>query len=673
MFKTNLTMIIRILLFIFLFIQNVEAETKNIEECQALSLAKNKSWDKALQCAYKQKNTTLVKLVKWLYYQNRNCDVDFEEISEFIIANPNFPDIDTLVKKAEERIDPNVPSTVLIKWFRYYPPSTANGIKYYTQLILPTITDQDKLIKTVKYSWINGNHNSEERKLFLTKYNNFLSPKDHIAKINSLLSKGNKKIESDLLSTIPNSYKDLIRAKIALSNDQSNFARIIRSVPANLRNDPSLLYAEAQWLKQKGHFHKLAKILYDNRQIKEIGSDSWFKIRTSTIAELIDTGNYKLAYILAKTHNYKDLVNYVDGEWLAGRIAYFYLHQPKLAIDHFENIFKKAKYSVSKAKGAYWSGMAAKKMKNLKLANEFFTEASKYPDTFYGQLAIMYKNKDQDIVLPKEPEITNEDLVWFENDVLVKSSKLLIQAKEYSLAEKFMKASIQSNNKNPTRILLVVRLGYTINLPRLSLTSGKEAARSGTFLAKHIYPTLKFTPRSDQIEKALMLSIIRQESAFDPSAVSSAEAMGLMQLIYPTAKDVGKELNIRFRKEDLVRNPKLNLTFGCHHLSKVVEQYDGSYILAAAAYNAGPGNVNKWIIKYGDPRKFKNVEQVVNWIEKVPFYETRGYIQNVLANLQLYRGLLKDNKTNKIKVNLDKDLLRNSNTKLVSQKLAYNK
>jgi soluble lytic murein transglycosylase len=650
-------MFVRFLLCIISLTLSSSALALKQESCNSLDLAKKNLWTEARKCSYNQHNQALDKLINWLCYQSTNCDSNFEEISNFIDANPSFPDINTLIRRAEEKITADKPKDFVFKWFKHHRPLTANGIKYYTQLVVPNIENKNELTKTIKYGWTRGNLDTNERKSFLLKYGNLLSIGDHIEKINILISKGNRSIDKDLLNLLPGNYKSLVKARISLINNQNNFVRIIQTVPQSLRKDPWLLYAEAQWHKQKGHHHKLANLLYQNRQIKELGKDAWFRLRTETVAELMDSGNYKFAYVIAREHNYEDSVNYVDAEWLAGRLAYFYLQQPKLAMEHFNNILTHAKFSVSKSKGAYWSGMAARKMKNFKLSEEFFYEATKYPDTFYGQLAINHRTDDKYISLPDEPTISQEDLDWFENDSLIKAAKLLIQNKQYALAEKFMKAAIK-HNRNPARILLIVRMGYNINMPRLSVASGKEAARNGLFLAKHIYPTLKFSPKPHQIEKALMLSIIRQESAFDHTAISSASAMGLMQIIYPTAKDIGKELSVHFRERDLINDPKLNLTFGCHHLSTLVEKYNGSYILAAAAYNAGPGNANKWILKYGDPRKLKTVEQVISWIEKIPFYETRGYIQNVLANIQIYRGILENNKATKIKINLDKDLLR---------------
>lgn len=627
-----------------------------IKQCDSLELAFSKRFEEANRCVSRGGDRAVAKFVKWFCIQEGKCDLGFKQISQFIDENPAFPDQEILVKRAEDKITDETPKDELVSWFTHHKPRTGNGIKYYYNLKLPTIQKQETLIGAAKYGWIYGNHNRDERALYLSEYGKYLTTKDHIAKVNVLLERGNTKIDDDIFALLPQEYALLIKARVLLREDHKNFAKVINKVPLNLRKDAGLLLAEAMWYKHNGKQENVIKLLSDNANNVNVRSDDWFKIRTLAAAELMDNGEYKKAYSIARNHNYKDLVNYVDGEWLAGRISYIYLSDYKSALAHFQNILKTAKYSVSKSRGAYWAAMAARKLKNEELTREYFAEAAKYHDTFYGQLAVTQNNKDHYVVLNPDPIATEQDLNWFKNDQLVRISKLLIAKKRYGMAEKFLKAVVMST-KNPARIMLVVRMGYSIDIPKLSVSSGKEAIRGGCFLPQHSYPTLKFSPNSDQIEKAFMLSIIRQESAFDHQAVSSAEAMGLMQMIHPTAKDVGKELGVKFKKQDLVNNPRLNLTFGCHHLTKSVESYNGSYVLAAAAYNAGPGNVNKWIEKYGDPRDLKTVEQVVVWIEKTPFFETRGYIQNVLANLQIYRSLLKDSKSNKIKINLDKDLL----------------
>lgn len=656
--KTSFGLLLSILLAHF-FVNAVQVPRPKtaLNVCDAVSLAEKKYWSEAQNCAVKQNDLATRKLIEWMCFQDGKCEFDFNEITAFIEKNPHFPDQERLVKRAEDKITEELDHSVVMTWFNKHKPTTGNGIKYYYDIKLPTIEKKETLIGAAKYGWIYGNHDRQERRVYLQKYGRYLSEKDHIEKVNTLIIRGNNKIDDDVLELLPDGYKKVIKARLALRDGAASFTRAIASVPKHLRNDPGLLLSEAMWYKNKDDYKGLMSLIAAHHNNSSILKDDWFKIRTRLIGELLDEQQYQIAYDLAKHHHYKDSINYVDGEWLAGRIAYFYLKQPKLALVHFEKMEEKAKYSVSKAKASYWAANAAQKIGEKEKSNKYFTLAASYPDNFYGQLAATHLNKAGSINLKSLPKPTPEDIKWFDNNILIRISKILIAKKKYALAEKFMKAAIATAN-NPAKIALIVRMGYDINIPRIAVNSGKEAVRHGCFLPHHVYPTLGYSPGKDQIEKGLMLAIIRQESAFDPQAVSTAEAMGLMQLIHPTAKEVGRKLGIKFRKQDLLHNQKLNLTFGCHHLTESIEYYDGSYVLAIAAYNAGPGNVNKWIQRFGDPRELKTPEQVVTWIEKIPFYETRGYVQNVLANLQIYRSLLKNPKTNVIDVRINEDLLR---------------
>jgi soluble lytic murein transglycosylase len=195
----------------------------------------------------------------------------------------------------------------------------------------------------------------------------------------------------------------------------------------------------------------------------------------------------------------------------------------------------------------------------------------------------------------------------------------------------------------------------------MAVVSGKESSRMGVLFIEHSYPVIKPHPSMKElrVEEALVMSIIRQESEFNQYAKSHAGAMGLMQLIYPTAKDVSRELKSKFTRSSLYSDKHLNMRFGTFHLQKLLDYYDGSYILTICAYNAGRGNVDKWIKRFGDPRKLQTVDEVVAWVEKIPFYETRGYVQHVLSNVQMYRNVLKaKEKVSTLKINLASDLLK---------------
>ena len=440
-------------------------------------------------------------------------------------------------------------------------------------------------------------------------------------------------------------------------------ARIMKSVPKKYHKSASILYAKSMWYKKRGREHKLAKLLIDSEKNIYTHQDRWAKLRLVLVSHLIDSADYKLAYRIISKHRFKNVVNYVDAEWVAGKIAYLYLRDYEKAAYHFKRLLNKSKFSVSRSKGAYWLARTYYRMGEKKKSFDTYKIAAMYPDTYYGQLSTMKIKKDRTIHLPQLPKITKTDIEWANKNDLVQMSKILAQNKKHVYARKFIAQAI-IKAPSPSKKYLLTKTGHNIKQRSISVVAGKEMARRGMFERKYSYP-LKDFGLPYKIELALVNSIIRQESEFDQYARSPAGAMGLMQLMYPTAKYVGKKVRKNFNKAHLLKYQKLNARLGSYYLSELIDRYKGSYVLAIAAYNAGPGNVDKWVTRYGDPRKTSNYNAVVGWVEKIPFYETRSYVQNVLSNLQIYRSIIRNRKSPKITVNLDYDLIRKSNRKLL--------
>lgn len=629
-------------------------------KCNAIQLAIEEQWDKAVNCANSQRNRNLIKAVQWMKYRYGSSEASFKEISKFVYRNPHFPDIHHIVKNAEGKITHAVSPKELSIWFNRHAPKTSNGFKHY----LRTVKEKDKKFPYfVRKAWVYGNFSGDELKDFYSKYRKYLKSSDHYRKIDHALWNGGKTVDSFVLKLLSPEKRKLIKAREALLKNHHNMQQIISSVPKQHRADAGLLYAQAMWHKKRKHDHKLAKLLIDHEKLDSIKGDRWSKIRLVLASELIDDGSYKLAYRIISNHKFKNPVNYVDGEWMAGKIAYLYLKEYNKASTHFQNLLKKSKFSLSRSKGAYWSARTAYRLGDINKAVEFYKIAAGYPDNFYGQLASMKINKDWSVNSPRPPEISKEDIDWANKNNLVQISKLLVENRKHVYARKFIAQAV-TRAKTRARRYLLTKTGFNLKHSSLSVVAGKELARRGMFEKNYSYPIKNFK-LPFKIELALVNSIIRQESEFDQYAKSSAGAMGLMQLMYPTAKYVAKKVNARLHKKRLFSNAKFNATLGSYYLSELIDRYDGSYVLAIAAYNAGPGNVDKWVSKYGDPRKTKDYNAVVGWIEKIPYYETRGYVQSVLSNLQIYRGLIRDRDNHKIKVVLHHDLIKQSKAKLL--------
>lgn len=640
------------------------AERQQSVRCSAIKLARIGSWNEAFQCAVKQNNKTLAKIITWLKYRDQNANGSFEEITDFISSHPSFPDKAKLITIAESKLNQNTDINKARKWFASHPAATSNGLKYCLSICDHNPQDS-KFLTLVKKTWIEGKFNKNERSNFLSAYGKYLSEKDHAAKLDYLIWEGANRLDSDLLSLVNRDLQAIFEARLLLLKNKDNLdEKVLNRIPQHLRNNPGVLYAESLSYKKKEQYLKIAQILLENDKVAELKSDRWFNIRTLTAAELAGNGDYLSAYRIAKNHNYKDPVNYVNAEWLAGKVAYIYLKKYSLALSHFLNIANSSKFAVSIAKGAFWSGMAYEKIGNNDMSQKFFQKAALYPDNFYGQMAVSkIRNNNSIYSINNMPTPSQDDLDWVNNNELVQISHYFSNENQYGLSRKFIAAAASSAD-SPVKQYLLAKSGKESKLYSLSVIASKEAARRGTFFVDYSYPTLKNMPYENTVENALVFSIIRQESEFNPLARSYADAMGLMQLVYPTAKEISKELNIKFStKLSLFRSPRLNVTFGSYYLSKLLKTYNGSYILAIAAYNAGPGRVNKWIKKYGDPRELKSMDKVVEWIEKIPFLETREYVQHVLSNIQIYRNILKNKSAGALthlKIDLDQDLLRKS-------------
>ena len=382
-----------------------------------------------------------------------------------------------------------------------------------------------------------------------------------------------------------------------------------------------------------------------------IHTTQWWKMRNLFAKNMMQQKKYNLAYKIASTHDGESPIDISDGEFLAGWIAFRYMKDPKSAYDHFKKMHDIVERSISTAKASYWLGISAAAMGDAKLAHTWYTEAAVYNFTFSGQLA-MLELKKESITLPAHPpKILAFDKKLYHENELARASNMLIKHGREDLALIYAQAAIASA-QNSGEVALIVdaiknckKLHYTTEI-------AKSAAHRGYIMPRANYPMpYKF---HQAIEPALTYSIILRESVFDQYAISHANAHGLMQVVPATACHTAKKINATCNIRKLTHDPAYNISLGNKYLKDLIDRYNGSYLLAIAAYNAGPHVIDKWIIKNGDPRKLKTVREVVYWIESMPFWETREYVQRVLENVQVYRKVMGTSSN----LGLKKDLLR---------------
>jgi len=622
-------------------------EKQHLEK--AYNYIKDDNFKAAQSEALKSGSQDIINLIKWLQYRTDYKGNKYEDISAFLQENPNWPSEKLLRNRAEAAISSDIHSYELLKYFKNSEPITGRVMKMLADAKLSVEGDSQYVTDLIRQAWIQGDFTNDEEEALLDKHSKRLRQSDHIKRIDRLLWQGKTYAAKSLIGEVNDTHKRLFTARIMLMEDRRGMDKAIAKVPKNMLNNPGFLYARIKWHQKRRNYDRMLEYIVEAKGTLP-HQYKWWDIKTRLIRELLEEKKYRQAYNIAKEGgNEPGGADYAEEKWLAGWIALSFLNQPRAAYEHFYDLYQNVSFPVSRSRGAYWAARAAAKNGNSEIAKKWYRLAANHTTTFYGQLAALEIGAEKPLI-DDFPKLSPNDKIKYQNNSLLRTANLLAQLEQEKTAQKFIIAAI-NNAKNAKEMAVISLFGQSIGRRDLSVVAAKYALRKNVVLKYTGWPVIN-TPAA-QIEKDFILSIIRQESSFDPEAVSPANAAGLMQLIPGTAKRMSHQLKLRYDRYKLIKDPEYNMKLGSHYLAGLVDRFDGSYILAICSYNAGPTNANRWISTYGDPRKLKTHEEVLDWIESIPFSETRNYVQRVLENLQVYRHI---NGRNHFQ--LQKDLLR---------------
>ena len=606
---------------------------------------KKQKWSKAKKIA--NQDTTLIKLIDW-YFLNQNKNPKFfQKTNEFIIRNPDWPKKEFLRKKNEMFIGSKWNNNKIINYFDLYPPLTTKGAVNYVDALRKKngINNVKNLASEI---WIERNFSKTQSKDFYKKYKKILTPNDHLKRIDRLTWVGRSYEARRMLPIINKNYRNLYSAKIVLRRREGNADSVVSRVPRNLKKNEGLIFERLRW-RRKTRLYDTAFELIDPLPNNLKYEKKWWYETSILIRKFIERKKYQKAYKLAKDFSGKSTKYTSESEWLAGWIGYNFLNlKSEIYINHFLNSYENTNHRGEKAKSAYWAGKSYKKIGNEEQSKIWFETAAKEVTEFYGQLSFDQIKKNN-VTLIENQElygkslITKEDLKLMETS-LYKATEIVLLYSNRNTAKKFFSALLEFCKK-PGEFQLVARLGENSRRVDLAIKASNKSFEKDINLYHFGYPTISYKLASG-LEKELVYAVIRQESIFDEKAHSRAGARGLMQLMPATAKKVSKKINLKYSKSSLKTNPQYNVALGSFYLKSLIENYNGSYLLALVGYNAGPRNAGKWIKKFGDPRK-KNVDPI-SWIEQIPIKETRLYVKKVLSNLQVYRQKNQRSKNKKI-------------------------
>ncbi|HSV29768.1 MAG TPA: transglycosylase SLT domain-containing protein [Candidatus Omnitrophota bacterium] len=595
--------------------------------------AKKDRFDEAERIALAGKNRLLAKLVRWMAYTRPNSGASFAEITSFIESSPDWPLMGPLARRAEEAITAATPDEQVLAWFKTREPETVDGGMALARALLAS-GQGDRALKVIKKTWTEGGFGAMQERQFLTLFGEHLTDDDHWKRLDRLLWEKQDGPAQRMLMKVDAGRRVLAQARLALQDGKANPEPLVAQVPKQLRDDPGLIYDRVRWRRQKD-LDEDAIDLLSHPARNQVKPELWWQERSILARRALQKGLVSRAYQTAADHGLEGNTNQVaEAEFLAGWIALRFLDDRETGLAHFQRLWDMTTTPLSRSRAAYWAGRASEAMNNKAQAREWYTRGARFLTAYYGQLSAA-RLDDHNWPLPKAPEPTLDDVKKFESREMVKAIRIML---DMGANEHLRAFFIRLNDvvDSPGERTLVANLAAQGGRDDLAVTVARRADRDGVFLVEQGWPVPPIAA-IDSPEKALVFSLIRQESGFINDAQSPVGARGLMQLMPATAKQVAKAINLKFNPRQL-DEPDVNVRLGSAYLSDLISDFEGSYILAVAGYNAGPGRARKWIREYGDPRD-PNTD-VIDWIEMIPFTETRNYVQRVMESVNIYRRRL---------------------------------
>jgi soluble lytic murein transglycosylase len=577
-----------------------------------------------------------IAVAEWFAIRG-GIDIGFERIAAFQAKFGDWPNSPLLRRRAEEALLASKPPPSRVRaYFAGEPPVSGSG-----RIALAFALKSDGLHAEardlIRHVWREETFGAELESRILEEFPGLLTPSDHRFRMERLLFKENWGAAQRAAGHAGRDYPSLVKARMGVYQGGKKAESAFGAVPAELRSDSSYIFSRALFLRRKKLFAEAAAEMAKAPRDPDllVNGDEWWSERRLIARELLDKGDAKTAYAVASHHGAEGPAQRIEAEFHAGWIALRFLNDPAEAAQHFDEAARIATSPISVARAAYWQGRAAEAAGAEADAKRYYRAAADRPITYYGQLA---REKLGLPITLRAPEPLDEAArKAFEDRVPVQAVRLLQQIGELDLAITLY-SDLAQTLTDPAELVALAEIAAEGGNPRAVLTIGKAGVQRGLPLDLHAYPTMgipEFKPVGDGVEPAMVYAIARQESAFNPKAQSSAGARGLMQLMPATAKRTAQRFGLGFDLKRLTEDPAYNATIGSAHLGELMDDWKGSHVLAFASYNAGGGNVMKWVKAYGDPRK-PDVD-LVDWIERIPFYETRNYVQRVMENLAIYR------------------------------------
>ena len=595
----------------------------------------------AAQVAAASSDTAASAMIEWLIAIGDVPEAGAARMAEAAAAVPDWPGRALMQIRYEQAVRRDEPTpedavTELGDTTPVLEPSILLLARSY--MALGQDADAEALIRDI---WRNEDFSEEAETAFLTEFGDFITVDDKRYRMSRLLYTGQNDAALRVADLLSSDMQALAAAWVAVNNGRSNAPSLLAAVPTTLQSDPGYQYARLRQLVQTYHYTDAANLLLDAPTDPDvlIDPEAWSEQRLD-VGRALANRNPDLAYRVLDGHSAEDRDAVSEIEFVAGWVALRKLDDASGAIAHFEAVAASSSLPLSQSRAHYWLGRCHDALGQDAEAEAEYQAAATYHATFYGQLALLRLGETE---LPLDPDPTIDDATraaFLGNDMV--QAMIWLDGFGRRTEADILARALASSLDDAGQVTLLAQLAEARGDFTLALQIGKLAANrdlpvDAVAFSTAVIPT---DTHNEHIDLALVYAVARQESSFNVAAQSSAGALGLMQILPGTAQEMARYVGLPYSEGRLTTDAEYNAILGGAFLGTLIDRYDGSLILALVAFNAGPGRADQWIESYGDPRR-AGVDPI-DWIERIPFDETRNYVQRVLENLQVYRARLGD-------------------------------
>jgi soluble lytic murein transglycosylase len=610
---------------------------------RAFEAAARGDWIAARNLASQGQNSLARRLVEWRYALDKNSGATFAEIDTAIKdtetknSAATWPLRGTLQARAEAQITPELPAATVAAWFAARPPNSSIGKIRLGEALVAT-GEKTRGAALIRSGWAEGSFDTDIELAILQKDAAFLTPESDRARLDNLLWRGEITAAKRQVARVDPAAAEIANARIAL-----NTYGLPKAQPAmeKLRDnsDPGLLFDWSHALRmadRDAEAHALLLKVPAAPMVKDHAARWWAEINVQA-RDALTGGDPRLASALVEHAGLSAGDQYAEQQFLTGFIALRFLKDPNPALAAFQRLDAGVARPISKSRAQYWQGRAYEALGDKDSALAHYRQAAAYPETFYGQLA-QARIDPTPVLHLNDTAVEAAGASELDNDPLMPQIKILAELGQAGSLRLFVDRDVETYpapGHIKRLILLLTGWGY----PEIAVRLAKGLSYTGTMLPAFTHPLIAlpaYPGPGDAPDPALVLGLIRQETEFDAYAVSNAGARGLMQMMPASAKVAAKQAKLPYRPDALLSDTRYNMQLGMTECRAHLDRYGGSWVLAVASYNAGPNNAKKWLAANGDPR----VGDPLDWIEQIPFGETRNYVQRVLENAQVYRARL---------------------------------